>query len=446
MISIIIRTKNEERWISKVLRAVFSQDYKDFEVIIVDNNSIDRTLERAKQFDVKIVSIDEYLPGKALNLGIRASRGEFISFLSAHCIPVDNRWLEHLLNNFTDNDIAGVYGRQEPLSFSSDFDKRDLLIAFGLDRKVQIKDSFFHNANSIIRRDVWERYPFDETVTNVEDRVWAKKVIDNRYKIIYEPKASVYHYHGIHQDGDKERCIGVVNVLKSIELKGIEDNIQVHKIEELNIIALIPVKGKLQYLAERPLIEYTLDHAMGSKYVKKTIVLTDSPEIKKISDNKGVVVPFLRKPDCEESLDQLLKHSLEEIEAKGIYPDLVVVMWVTFPFRKKGYIDELIYELVTGGFDSVISVRPFYESCWQESEKGNYIRLDSGSIPRQLRKKMYFGIEGLGYVTYPDCIREGMIYGEKIGVVEVHDPISAIKVRDEEDFPLAEKIAQDWFK
>ena len=90
-VSIIIRTKNEERWITACLDAVFSQNYKDFEVIIVDNKSNDRTLDKIKSFNIqKIVSIDQYLPGKALNAGIKESVGEYIVCLSSHCIPVNN--------------------------------------------------------------------------------------------------------------------------------------------------------------------------------------------------------------------------------------------------------------------------------------------------------------------------------------------------------------------
>ena len=65
--SIIIRTRNEETWISKCLKAVYSQTIKSIEVIIVDNNSIDSTLARARQFPVKIVHQEVFLPRKALN-------------------------------------------------------------------------------------------------------------------------------------------------------------------------------------------------------------------------------------------------------------------------------------------------------------------------------------------------------------------------------------------
>ena len=53
LVSIIIRTKNEERWISACLQGIFSQTYKDFEIIIVDNFSTDKTIKKAKQFKIK---------------------------------------------------------------------------------------------------------------------------------------------------------------------------------------------------------------------------------------------------------------------------------------------------------------------------------------------------------------------------------------------------------
>ena len=48
--SIIIRTHNEERWITHCLSSVFHQDYENYEVIIVDNNSADLTLEKIRKF------------------------------------------------------------------------------------------------------------------------------------------------------------------------------------------------------------------------------------------------------------------------------------------------------------------------------------------------------------------------------------------------------------
>ena len=73
LVSIIIRTKNEENWISICLDKIFKQNYKNFEVIIVDNNSTDKTVKRALEYKVKIVKIIKFFPGKAINLGIKKS-------------------------------------------------------------------------------------------------------------------------------------------------------------------------------------------------------------------------------------------------------------------------------------------------------------------------------------------------------------------------------------
>ena len=67
LVSIIIRTKNEQRWISSCLSAVFSQTYNNFEVIIVDNNSEDRTLDKVKKFfssEYKPYVIGKIISGK----------------------------------------------------------------------------------------------------------------------------------------------------------------------------------------------------------------------------------------------------------------------------------------------------------------------------------------------------------------------------------------------
>ena len=195
IVSIIIRTKNEEKYIKHCLEKIKQQNFKNVEIIIVDNYSTDLTVKKALQFTKKVIKIKNFTPGKAINEGIKASKGNIIVVLSAHCIPVNNFWLSNLIKDLKDKKVAGVYGRQEPMKYTTDVDKRDLLTIFGLDKKIQVKDTFFHNANSAFRRDIWKKIPFNEKITNIEDRFWGEKVISNGFKIIYEPAASVYHFH-----------------------------------------------------------------------------------------------------------------------------------------------------------------------------------------------------------------------------------------------------------
>ena len=220
LVSIIIRTKNEERWIDHCLSAIETQNMRDYEIILVDNNSEDRSVKVASKYTENIINVTEFYPGKAINEGIRASQGKYIVIISGHCIPKNNIWLEKLIEPLEKDQtglLAGVYGRQEPLSSSSPLDKRDLTVVFGLDERTQKKDSFFHNANSALSRRIWERFPFDEKTTNIEDRLWGAEVIKNGFHIYYTPHASVYHYHGINQGGKLDRAEKIVNIIENLE-------------------------------------------------------------------------------------------------------------------------------------------------------------------------------------------------------------------------------------
>ena len=77
-----------------------------------------------------------FFPGKAINLGIKKSKGKFIAMISGHCIPKDKFWIQNLLKNFTSKNIAGVYGKQEPLDISDPNDVRDLIYLFGKDNHI----------------------------------------------------------------------------------------------------------------------------------------------------------------------------------------------------------------------------------------------------------------------------------------------------------------------
>ena len=439
MVSIIIRTKDEERWITPCLKEVFSQNYKDFEVIIVDNESKDKTIEKASQFNVnKILTCKNYKPGLALNMGIRESKGEYIVCLSGHCIPVNKEWLSCLIRNFDDKNVAGVYGRQEPLAFTPDYDKRDLSIIFGLDKKVQKNDSFFHNANSVIRRDLWDIIPFDENITNIEDRLWAEKILQKGYTIVYEPKASVFHYHGIHQNGNIERCVNVVKILKGLN-RNIVRNINIDK---LNIVAMVPIKGEVQYLNDKPLMQYTIDAAKKSKYIKSVIVSTDNMETAKVANSLGAEVPFIRDPILSESyidIVRVFEHSLEQLDLLKIFPDILVTLMITFPFRPPNLIDNMIEQLFNNGLDSIIAARYENNSIWKEKE-GKIELIDEGLTPRQYKDPAFIGLRGLCCVTYPEFIREGSMDGQNIGIYEIDSPIATFEVRDERGFVVAEKL------
>ena len=446
LVSIIIRTKNEERWITPCLRGVFNQTHRNIEVVLVDNGSTDRTVKRACEFPVRVVRIEEFLPGKAINDGIRASRGEILVCLSGHCVPVNEHWLANLIRDLTDPGVAGVYGRQEPLSYSSDYDKRDLITVFGLDKKIQVRDSFFHNANSAFRRDLWERHPFDEEVTNIEDRVWGQQVIAAGFRIVYEPDARVYHWHGIHQDLNSDRARSVVRILES--LQGLAPKASHVDPADLRTVAVIPVRGKSRTIKDRRLLEYTIRAARGARLIGDVVVATDDAETAALAASLGASVPFLRPSELSEDYVDVLdviRYTLDRIEADGSVPDLVMILEETYPFRTSAMLDAMIVQLVSGGLDTVIAARKETRGIWLKTE-GETRMLAEGFMPRQLKQShAMIGLLGFGCVTYPTFLRQGDVLAGKLGIFEVDHPLSVMEVRGAAALEVAGKLIDGWW-
>ncbi len=446
LVSIIIRTRNEERWIGSCLRAVFNQKYKNIEVIVVDNCSTDQTLRRLEDYQINLLTIDKFQPGKAINEGIRASNGEYLVCLSGHCIPTSDEWLNNLINDLSDPFVAGVYGRQEPLSFSSDLDKRDLLTVFGLDKKIQIKDYFFHNANSAFTRETWEKFPFDEEVTNIEDRVWGRQVIADGKKIIYEPTASVYHWHGINHDLNPERARKIVRILETLEKR--VNVLDKFGLDRMNIIAIIPIRGKSLEINGKSLLEYTLKSISQSSLINSIIVSTDNEETADLAKSHGALVPFLRPLDLSEDyhdVRDVLSYSIRQIEKIQPIVDIVVSLDETYPFRPPKLLDNMIRHLVQDGLDTVVAAKP--EMRGLILANGNQYEISrDGFMPRELKKtRPLIALTGLACVTHASFIRNGEVLGDKLGVYEINDPLSAEPVRDKIGVTFAEEFIEAWW-
>ncbi len=440
MISIIIRSRNEERWIRECLRRIQTQTVKDVEVVLVDNQSDDHTVGRAKQTypGLKVIPIEDYRPGRAINVGIRASKGEYVAILSAHCLPVNENWLETLATDCKDKKVAGAYGRQIPTSYSTAQDKRDLLVTFGLDKRIQKKDIFFHNANSLIRRDVWEQYPFDEEVGNIEDRVWAKQVIAAGYILIYEPDAGVYHYHGIYQNNDEQRVEGTVRVMEILDQAKPGRDGQPVNPAALEIAAIIPVRGTNAIDTNEELIRKSVNAAKESNYIDRVILATDDRDIAKRAKGWGAEAPFVRPAELSAKgvrSDEVLKYSLQQLEADSYYPDLVVPLEVTYPFRPAGLLDKLIERLMEFGLDTAIAVQSEHRPYWPKDAEG-LVLAEEYAQARPERTPLYIGLLSLGCVTYAEFIRLGSRLGKRIGIYEVDDPFAAIEIRNAKDLAL----------
>lgn len=195
-ISVIVRFKNEAHHLEAVLRAVRAQCCSSsVEIVCVDNDSSDGSRQIAEKYADKVLFIDDYRPGRALNAAAQESTGDYIVPLSSHAIPHCAGWLEELTAHLRNRNALGVYGAQIYPADSRFLDKRDLDIFCSDRARTETRDSDFWNANSAFRRDDWSARRFDESVIELEDHHWTKMILPGSARWIrFEPAALVYHY------------------------------------------------------------------------------------------------------------------------------------------------------------------------------------------------------------------------------------------------------------
>jgi glycosyltransferase involved in cell wall biosynthesis len=195
--SIIIRAYNEEDHIGRLLAGIVEQSIKDVEIIVVDSGSTDATVAIASRFPTKILSIDpkEFTFGRSLNIGCAAAKGEFLVFASAHVYPRYPDWLERLLTPFRDANIGLVYGMQRGDGGTRYSEHQQFKRMYPNNSVNPQKHPLCNNANAAIRRALWEKHPYDETLSGLEDLAWATWLLSEGYFLAYEADAAVVHVH-----------------------------------------------------------------------------------------------------------------------------------------------------------------------------------------------------------------------------------------------------------
>jgi rhamnosyltransferase len=202
-LSVVIRARNRAKSLKQVLDALNAQRCSfRWEVIVVDNESADETVELCKEYKARTIPIrrDEFTYGRAINLGISNAAGKLVLICSAHSVPIGSYFFESAVAAFTDSKIAAVrciintYNQQLKEWYTG----RDIQYS-SLEEQKRAESgtewiSDYPSATCcVIRRSVWEQVPYDEQVEFMEDKLWASQVLSKGYKIKSRSDAIFIH-------------------------------------------------------------------------------------------------------------------------------------------------------------------------------------------------------------------------------------------------------------
>lgn len=216
LVTVVVLTKNAEPFLEDTLPAIFNQETDfDFDVLVIDSGSKDRTLEILAAYPIKVIRIppETFNHGETRNLAVREAnpQSDTIVLLSQDATPYNSSWLQNLVQPFREDvQIAGVFSRHVPREDASASVVRQLATGIQcggeqrLDKRMPERMeefeknrfwyNFFSNTSSAIMREVWREFPF-EKVDFAEDALWADTVIRNGYTIVFEPQSIVIHSH-----------------------------------------------------------------------------------------------------------------------------------------------------------------------------------------------------------------------------------------------------------
>lgn len=213
-VSVIVVCFNEEKNIGACIESILKQDFPGFEIIVVDGNSTDRTVEIVRGYEksdnnIRVVVNEKRTIASNRNVGVRHAKGKFIAFTDADCIVPVN-WLSVLVSGFMENrarypDMAAVGGGNVPPENASGF-----LAALGIVQNTFLgslgsvqgkryeKPHFVPSLatlNVLYEKDKLEKAGlFDEAMGNIcEDADMNYRLRKNNYQLLYLPDAYVVH-------------------------------------------------------------------------------------------------------------------------------------------------------------------------------------------------------------------------------------------------------------
>ena len=228
--------------------------------------------------------------------------------------------------------------------------------------------------------------------------------------------------------------------------------------EKIMGLAIIPARGgskgipkkNIRLLAGKPLIAYTIEAALKSKYIDKVVASTEDEEIAEVSRKYGAEV--IKRPEelarAESPTIDAIFHALEVLKTENYTPDIVILLQPTSPLRNAKDIDNAVELFLDSDCGSVVSVCEVEHSpYWSfKIEKGHLKTLfeeEYGRMRRQDLPKVY-SPNGAIYVSTPEILHNYKDFYCNYIIPYIMPIERSVDIDNEVDFMLAELLVKKY--
>lgn len=199
MVSVVVCVFNGAKSVRRCLDSLFSLNYENYEVILINDGSSDETDRVLQGYRDRVTYVkNEVNLGLAAsrNKGVKLSRGEYVAFTDADCV-VDRLWLTELVKCLTENNVQGAGGAIKTPGDMGYFARSVGTLHKPSPKLISGNEAEVPGGNCIFKKSLLQQMGgFDETFkesnadTDFNIRVWSDGT-----RILYQPSAVVYHYH-----------------------------------------------------------------------------------------------------------------------------------------------------------------------------------------------------------------------------------------------------------
>jgi glycosyltransferase involved in cell wall biosynthesis len=192
-VSVILLTKNSASTVQKSIESIFAQTRPPDEVVVVDGDSRDGTLEIVKKYPVKLVTEPGLGFGYARNLGVKNASGDIVFFHDSDCIAEPD-YIENALPHFDSNpEPVGVTGQTRLWNTESPVARFLAYVGGRMNMPSEEKSvKIAPTMNLALKREIIDEVGgFDDTLIRCEDTDLTYK-ISRKHTIIYDPKVTIW--------------------------------------------------------------------------------------------------------------------------------------------------------------------------------------------------------------------------------------------------------------
>lgn len=449
LVTIYITNYNYQLFIRQSIESVLAQTFKDFELLIIDDGSTDRSKTIIEEYrgNDKVTII--YQKNKGLNItnnvAMRASKGKYLMRLDADDFlePIAVEKMVDVLEK--DEELGLVFPDYYYVDINGLITGEEKRHNF--QKEVSLYDQPAHGACTMIRLEFLKQLGgYNESFTCQDGYdLWIKFVTHHKVANINEPLFS-YRRHNNNLTGNENRILSTRQKIKDAFVR--------QHYKPPSTLAIIPVRNISINKNSLPFFNYEnttilknkIDVCLNAKRVNNVVITSSDNEVisycrEEYSDIDRVFV--LKRPteyeNPNQSLAKTIDFCLDFCSKKGVNSDLLLTISIEFPFLKSETIDETIDTQILFKSDSVITVRPDNSTFYKHIGSGMFPILDQDKFTRLERDALYKGSGGVMLTSVSQFIKTKKSISGQVAHVVV-DAKTALELKTTFDLEVFESL------